>query len=75
MGAIIELTHKRHLDGIIIDAIATCSIVGSQKPHMVARVMEPDNPNPGIVFEDEITTLGMAEKIIAYVKEKPWEQL
>jgi hypothetical protein len=73
MPAIIELVHSRQTGSITIFAIATCEIAGSQEPHPVAKVSQIDSPNPLIEWLDELTTLGMSEKVINYVRERPWE--
>ena len=72
MPAIIELSHKSIQGCIVIVAIATCPSRGHQE-FQVAQVEEPESPNPGIRFLAPVVACGMAEKVCAYVRNKPWE--
>ena len=79
MAAIIEISHLERDGRLFLQANSTCGPAGHQQ-FEVAEVVEQDSPNPGIIFQRTkvnkkgIVTLGMAEKIVAYVKERPWDK-
>jgi hypothetical protein len=76
MAAIIELSHRKDKNVIVIEAHFNCPVADGQVVWTddVATVVEPENPNPGILFTSRSggCALGMVEKIAAYVRSKPW---
>ena len=84
MPATIEFSHKLITDAaeldqfnvddpvVVIYAQPTCSCVGTQKPIQVATLFEINNSNPTLTLNNVANPIGLLEKIIAYVREKPW---
>lgn len=56
---------------VIVESHSTCGPAGRQT-FDVAVVIEPWSENPGLVFRNP-TTVGLAEKVVAFIKTRPWE--
>jgi hypothetical protein len=75
MAAVIDLDHRMEQDGTVtILATSRCSLYASQT-FEVATVLAPDSANPGLMWRlpSGVVTVGMAEKVCAYVRIKPWK--
>lgn len=64
-------------DVVLIDSHSTCGPAGRWEFPAVALVLDltlngEPHPNPGLLLRQP-TTVGMLERIIEYVKSRPWE--
>ena len=57
---------------VLVDSHSTCGPAGRQEFPGVAVVFQLDSPNPGLLIRCP-TTVGLTEKIVAFVKTRPWE--
>lgn len=56
----------------VVDSHSTCGPAGRQTFRAVAIVLELDSPNPGLAIHG-LSTVSLAEKVVTFVKTRPWE--